>query len=448
MDTVGQNIANVNTEGYSRRRVGLEEMFPRQTAAGLSSMGVEANTARRLRDELLEYEIRRERGSLGQHSARAQALSLLESLIGETEVDGLGRALSDFFDGVSRLSARPEDMAVRLEVVAHAEELTSAFHGIDERLDAARKDADRRIVDTVAEINSLSERIAELNREIVATEAGRVEASGARDERDRLIGELAELVDISVATSEDGALQVSLAGTGDPLVVDARAFPLEARPDGARGGLASVRAERSGVMVDVSDRITGGKLGGLLQLRDVTLTGYGQALDDLAASLITEVNAVHRSGFDLNGNAGGALFEPDPPGTGAAAAIQVSAAILADPGALAASADASPGDNGAALALAALREQPVAALGGSTFAAAHGDLVARMGLDAASAATHRESSGLFLASLESQRDSVAGVSLDEEAADLMRFQRSYEAAARFLRAVDEMTQVVFRTFGA
>jgi flagellar hook-associated protein 1 FlgK len=209
-----------------------------------------------------------------------------------------------------------------------------------------------------------------------------------------------------------------------------------------------VRIERAGGMVDITERLTGGRLGGLVQLRDTTLAGYRQTLDDLAGALITEVNALHRTGFDLDGNAGGVFFEPDPPGSGAASAIQVSAALAADPRLLAASGDGAPGDNAVALALADLREQPLAALGDSTFAAAHGDLIAQMGLDAASAQTQRDASELFLSSLEARRDAVSGVSLDEEAADLVRFQRSFEAAAKFLRAVDEMTRVVLETFPA
>ncbi|HHN75162.1 MAG TPA: hypothetical protein ENK10_08050, partial [Acidobacteria bacterium] len=184
-----------------------------------------------------------------------------------------------------------------------------------------------------------------------------------------------------------------------------------------------------------------GSLGGYLASRDEDLTSYRQQLDTLAASLIEEVNAVHRTAYDQAGVTGRNLFEPDPPGSNPAAAIRVNAEILDDPSKLAtANAPGEPGNNEAVLTMLDLRTAGISGLGGLTFTGAAADVIANVGRDLATADAATEASEVIVDSLELKRQSVSAVSLDEEAADLARWQQSFEAAARFLQTVNRITE--------
>jgi flagellar hook-associated protein 1 FlgK len=185
---------------------------------------------------------------------------------------------------------------------------------------------------------------------------------------------------------------------------------------------------------DITGKLTSGKLAGLLAVRDQKIPGILADLDTLAAGLANAINTAHRAGFDLTGTAGGDLFAPPPAsGPGAAASMAV---LISDPSLLAASSDGSPGSNGNLAALAGVRNQAIIA--GQSPTDFYANLVFRIGSDVANGTAESEASDLILRQLENQRGSLSGVSLDEEAANLVRYQRAFEAAARVVTTVSEM----------
>ena len=443
LDVAGNNIANVNTPGYTRRRVDLQESGPVPVGNFFVGNGVVASRVSRVVDGLLHAQIRSASTSVGRDDATSQGLDQVEALLGESTGGGISASLSEFWSAFSRLSASPEDAAVRREAASRADALAGVIRDRAAGLTQFRRDTDRAVTATVAQVAQLSAEIGDLNRRIQLQEPGQGEASEARDLRSEKLRQLAGLVDIQVADGKSGAVYVSLAGTGDALVTEEHVSAPTITRDS--DGLARIQVTRGGATVDLTDRLRGGKLGGLLVVRDDRAGRYAGDLDTLAADLVARVNTVHRAGFDATGVAGGDLFVPTAVGASAAETLQVSAAILADPRKLAAGGAANPGDGSNALAMAALERQSSGALGGRTATGFLADLQTGLGLDTRSARSAIETSRAALQAADERMQAISGVDLDEEAAALLQYQRSYEAAARFIAVIDEMTKSFLET---
>jgi flagellar hook-associated protein 1 FlgK len=240
---------------------------------------------------------------------------------------------------------------------------------------------------------------------------------------------LSELIDIGVIQHDDGSVDVSI-GNGRGLVIGADVYGLTATSTGPQGF-----ATLSSGGVDVGAEISGGSIGGQLRVRDTFIPGYRASLDQLAYGVATTVNTVHQGGYDLTGAAGGAFFAPLATATGAAAAIAMNPAIVSNTRLIAAGSTTTAGDNQTARAIANLR---TAALpGGGTPLNGWSSLVYQVGSDQRAAQQEQTSRGEVVKQLQNLRDQTSGVSMDEEAASLMRFQRAYEANARFFSAVNQ-----------
>ncbi len=227
--------------------------------------------------------------------------------------------------------------------------------------------------------------------------------------------------------------------SGVTLVAGDNALPLGT----ARAADGTVRVLSGADGSDATARLRGGKLGALLDVRDGAIPRSIAELDALAADLAARANALTTSASDLQGNPGAALFEPDPPpAAGAAAAIRVSAAIESDPALLAVSANGAPGDGTVAISIARIVDTASAALGGKSPEGFLAEGIARIGNEVATADVTAAVSRELVEGLAARRDAVSGVSLDEEALELLRNQRSLEAASKFLRVLDEMTATV------
>ncbi|RMG47393.1 MAG: flagellar hook-associated protein FlgK [Acidobacteria bacterium] len=443
MDTAGYNVANANTPGFSRRRVELAPLEPSAAAYNVPGLGVGVAAVRRDRDPFLDFATRREMSRLGGDAARTEVLTALEPALTAVDGSALTGPLGDLFDAFEALAVQPDDPALRRDAIAAAENLAAAIRRFDARLAEARRAADSRVADAVDRINEITRRLAQINAQQPVIEAGGPEASDLRDERDRLLDELSHLAGVQVVYDERGRANVFLQATGDALVTGTTDMPLRLSPDGE--GMQRVYVSRGGERVDLTGVLRLGKLGGLLAARDETLVAYRDRLDAFATAVIEEFNAAHRAGFDLDGQPGLALFLPDPPGARPAAAIEVNTSVADDPRRVAAaSAAGEPGNNENALALAGLRESTPAGLGGQTLLEAASALVGEIGRDAATADLSRQASASIVSSFESRRQEVSGVSLDEEAANLARWEQSFQAAARFMKVVNDVTEVALQ----
>jgi flagellar hook-associated protein 1 FlgK len=430
MDVTGQNIANVNTPGYARRTIDLAEVAPyERTSAG---GGVDVVDVRALRDRLLDRRLQQELPLERREAAMAEALSVVEAVIGRPG-ESLDTKLNAFFDSFSKLADSPTSGVARQEVLLQANSLATSFHDMADRLASAQRDSDQQVRSAVDQINTITARLAALNESSSkAASTGGVPA--LQDEQMSLVRQLGELVDVNVIDHGNGVVDVAL-GNGRPLVVGENPYALGVTST-PPSGFASITSGGA----DVTSQITGGRLGGMLQVRDVNLPNYMSQLDALAYNVATQVNTLHSAGYDQTGVAGGAFFAFSTAivgSAGAAAALIVDPAVAADARRIAAAGIADAGDNQTARGIAALRDARILNSGTATFTDAWGQLVYTVGRDSKAAQDEQLSRSEIVRQVDALRDQVSGVSLDEEATNLLKFQRAYEANARFFRACDQ-----------
>ncbi|MDH4067184.1 MAG: flagellar hook-associated protein FlgK, partial [Acidobacteriota bacterium] len=292
LNVTGQNIANLNTEGYSRRTLLLAEAL----IGGVDVLGIRGR-----RDALLDARVRQELPAEARETALAAALGVVETGLGKPG-ESLDKRLSAFFDSFSELASDPSSTVARDAVLQQSRLLARSFNDIAAQLTSARREADAQIRTGVDDINALSARVARLNESIVGAIGGDVEA--LRDERELALQQLAQLADVSVIQREDGGVDVALAG-GRAIVIGASSYQVEVTST-APDGLAALSIGG----VDITAAISGGTLAGALDARDTRIPSYQTRLDELAYGVAQEVNTVHQTGFDLNGNPGQALFTP------------------------------------------------------------------------------------------------------------------------------------------
>ncbi len=430
LDVVGQNIANVNTPGYSKRVAEFAAVpsTDRWSAGG----GVEIVGARAMRDRLVDRRVRDEYSGQQRENTVSQHLGVIEVSVG-TPGASLDAALDGFFDAFATLADTPTSATARQEVVLQGEALGKAFADVASQLTGARHDADQQVRATVTQINEVTARIASLNAQLSGTSASTPEGAHLRDEVNRAVEELAGYVQINAIELANGGFDIDFA-SGRPLVIGERSYALTTTEDA--NGFARISAGGA----DVTGLIAQGSLGGVLHVRDVMLPDYLARLDQVAFDIVGEVNALHQAGFDANGDPGQVFFTPMPL-AGAASTMAVNPALTAAGGGalVAASGMAGvPGETSVARALAALRDQPITNGGLASPSEAWGQLVYRVGRDRAAARASEGTQGEVLRQLQNLQDGVSGVSLDEEAADMLRFQRGYEANARFFTTVNQM----------
>jgi flagellar hook-associated protein 1 FlgK len=451
IQTTSHNIANVETEGYSRQRQIRGTMPPSEHPAGHLGTGVEQLTVRRITDPFLQGQMIRQGSLFGSADAQAQALSVVQEVFNEQSAGGLGSSLNAFYDAFSDLASSPSPGAPveREGVRTSALRLIDTIHALDSQLRAEQHAANDSIESYLSDINRLTSEIGKQNDEIVRLEAT-APANDARDRRDLLVRELAQLVDIQSYEDGAGRLNVSLT-SGMPLVEGSSARELRAVPDPANPfdpSFVQIHHVDGALSVDVTAGIGGGRLGGTLRARDTLIAGAIRTLDTLAYNLASTVNSIHTAGVGLNG-ASGDFFAVGAAVEDAAQALQLSAGVAASTDAIAAGLSTAPSDNRNALALAALRtgsspvylpgDPPGPPTGPSRSVLEHlSVIVTDVGEQARVLDSARSQQGRILENLENRRDQVSGVSLDEEMTQLIELQAAFQANSRIVRLVDEL----------
>lgn len=425
------NVANVNTPGYSREVPVLVASDPIVDPPLTFGTGVTLQTVQSVRDPILESQIQQETQTQGQLSALASALSETQTNFTSSTSD-IGTALSNFFDSVNQLSTNPADLSLRQNVLTAAGNVATAFNMAANNLTAQRASLDQGVEQTVGQINQLTTQIAQLNGQVSNLENVGQSAGTFIDQRTQLIDQLSALVDVSVIPS-DNTLTLTTAN-GTALVAGQQSFALTTQPDAS--GTQQIYSQGN----NITSTIVAGQLGGMLAARDQQIPAIQSQLDTLAAGFANAVNQVQTSGYDLNGKAstGNNLFNPPPASTtGAAASLSVA---LTDPSLLAASSDGSAGSNGNAEAMYALSSASV--IDGQSASDYYSNIVFNVGNAAANANAQQTASNLTLQQLDAQNSSVSGVSLDEEAANMVQYQQAYAASAQVITAINDMMEDV------
>lgn len=431
MDVLAHNVANANTPGYSRQRVVLA-----QTSSGTPGVGggVEVADITRVYDRFIDVQTQAENGTAGDYHARATSLSFVEAILG-TGTGGLQGAMDLFFNAWRDLSNAPEQSAVRAGVITTGQGLALTANQIASGLAGVRADANGRIVTAVDEVNTLAQQVATLNRQILEARASGGAGSALADQRGLLLGRLSQLVDVRTVEHESGGLDVLVASR--TLVNNVEAHQLVAIPDPLDNNFVDVQWATDGAPLAVR----AGEIAGLLHQRDVDVLGRIATLDTLVAQVVADVNAVHAAGYALDGVTTGRVFFT---GT-TAATVEVDATLAADATLLAAATSpAAPGDGRNALALANLQQAPSMSGGLEDYSSFWNSIVTSAGVANQTAQRIAESQQLRLDHLEAMRQNGAGVNIDEEMVSMVQFQRGYEAAARVIRAIDEMLDNLLR----
>lgn len=429
LETSSNNVANANTPGFSRQRPVIIPGDPIVLGGLTVGSGVFVQKLQSLRDPILELRLQQETQNQGALESSVSALQQLQVNFSATD-SGIGDAISKFFDSLQELSTDASNPSLRQGVLTAASNVASAFNASSKNLQSQRSSLDLNVVQTVGEVNTLTAQIAKVNEQIAALENVHQDAGPFIDQRNTLIRQLSTLIDVSVIQTEHGVTLTTASGV--PLVAEERSFALSTMM--GTNGMHRVYSSSS----DVTGSITAGKLGGLLSMRDATLPGVQSDLDQLASGFANAINSAHRAGFDLNGDPGVDLFAPPPAGgTGAASSLSVA---ITDTALVAASSDGTSGSNGNIAVLSAVHDQAVA--NGQKPLDFYSNLIFQVGSNTANASADQEASQMILQQLEDQRASVSGVSLDEEASNMVRYQTAYSAAARIVSVVNQMLDEV------
>jgi flagellar hook-associated protein 1 FlgK len=424
------NISNAQTPGYTRQRAILRSVEGGTSGALNIGAGVEVSGTEALRDRLIELRQRQEVSSHAQDQMKHQGLSDLEILFNESDGAGMLPLITDFFNSFHALSTDPTSPNRRQEVLTNAAMLTDFLNSRASSLVDIRTRIDRSLNEDVAQANTLIDQIATLTERIVEQEASQP-AHELRDQRSVLVQKLSEIVDIHELESH-GNYQLTI-GSNRPLVYNTASEHLTTFTNSS--GLTAIRLG----VDDITSEINGGRVGARLDLRDQNIPQYLGSLDQLAFDLVQNVNSVHSAGYDLNGNTGISFFTALTGVAGAAQAITVDAALVANPQRLAASDVANGTGNGTAIALGNMQNASVFS-GGSIIEQYRG-FIYTLGSDTANAELGMRQHQALLTQLENRRQQVSGVSIDEETIKILQFQRSFEASARVVKAVDELLQL-------
>jgi flagellar hook-associated protein 1 FlgK len=307
LETTSHNIANVATEGYSRQRVLYGTREAQAYGNGWVGSGVNARSIERVYDQFLGLQYRTSTSALGRQEVFATLAGRVSAQFADADA-GFGAALQRFVNAVQDVAAAPTSIPARQVLLAQASSLAGELRAQDERLEGLATEVNGRVAAAVNDVNGIAESIADINERIVSAQARTGQPpNDLLDERDRLVDQLSGRVAVSTVPQDDGALNVFI-GTGQPLVLGPQAMPLSARPDAYDPASLRVGIETPAGFVDVTASLTGGEVGGLLDVQRQVLDPARRTLGQLAVGLAHAVNAQQRAGMTLSGSLGSDLF--------------------------------------------------------------------------------------------------------------------------------------------
>jgi len=516
--TTSHNIANANTDGYSRQNVNMAARMATNTAIGAIGSGVEVTSIRRAYDQFAVDQLRTSTSGLFREQTFAGLATQVESVVSDP-VTGINSALGRFFNAAQDVATDPSSLSARRVLIGEGQALATRLNDIDSQLEAIDQDVDARMRASVDEINEYAKRIAQLNQAIVDAQASMTSGSpnDLMDARDQALLGLNELVKVSTVPQNDGAVNVFI-GSGQSLVLSTTPQKLTITPNAFNPTKPDISLSNGGV---ITSTLNGGSLGGLLEFRDEVLTPTRNQVGIIALAVATQVNAVQTAGRDLTGAAGVDFFSVPGPqalpstlntGTGsvtasisdlgklqpdnyrliadgaggfslftepggqavnaadvglsislggaaaagdtfmirpagkAASDIRVNLTQSTQIAAASGSGVFGPGDNSNALALVGVENSKVLFNGTVSLAEGVQNLISEVASQVRSAEIATTAQNQLVEQAMSRRDAVSGVNLDEEAANLMKYQQAYQAAAQIASTANTIFQTIIDTF--
>jgi len=441
MSVVSNNIANVNTRGYARQQMiqGTRAAF----GGGGMGGGVVALGLTSLIDPYIERQLGNEYSQLGTLSGRASTLAQMETLLTDTDDSGVGHSINGFFNAWSELASDAGSGTLRQTLVERAQDLVSQFHTKYAQLQDIRKNVSSSIEARADKVNSLTGQIAQLNDALRRStdEGAKLELKA---QRHVVLHQLSQEIGINYFENSDDTVTVQVKGTGMALVSGIKSAKLSTQNDLSDGGKMQVFAELPGGSseIEITQFVKSGYMGGQLTDRNETLNESITKLNDLAYQFTTQINQAHQTGYGLDGDDGRNFFAPLAGSGSAAKDIKIDNDILANLDAIAAAGNdpavSGVGDNENAQKMIDLQNALTMSGGSATFSGFFSNMVSSVGITAGQVNGSFESQANLVSRLEMQRENISGVNLDEEAADLIRYQRAFEGAAKVMSVANQM----------
>lgn len=448
VDITGKNLANANNAGYSREVVNYAAGPTVVTAQGAQSLGLTASVAQ-VRDTLLDRQVMSESSLNSYYTTQQQALENAQAGLGQnisstastgatasTATDtGIGAALDDFFNAFQALASNPTDPGTRQALVSSAGILTDRMQQSDASLAQGQTDLGTQVTSGATSANSLLQTIAGLNSQILRYESGNPgSAVDLRDQRQSALEQLAALMPVTVTDTTGGQVQVSAAGGGgSPVVL-------------VNNGTVSGSVAFNGTQITAGSpatalALTSGSMQGAIDASTGPIQTLRDQLNQIAGQVVTSVNAL----YNPTGTTGNFFTA----GGTTAGTISVDSTLTAT--GLTAGASGAAGDNSVALAIAGLVNTKFSTAGGDqidgTIGGAFSSSVTQFGQSLSTVNSSVTNQGNILTLVQGQRDSVSGVNLDEETANLLKYQRAYEASSRVLQTIDGLLNQLINNLG-
>ncbi|HBU49446.1 MAG TPA: flagellar hook-associated protein FlgK [Myxococcales bacterium] len=478
LDVISHNMANAAVPGYSRQLAYYDDAQANSTPQGFLGNGAQIASVGQNAQVILERRLDQDTSSFHEARARYEFLTQVEVVYTDASF-GVGPGITSFFNGWRELSTNPASMVAREEVIARGEDIADRFNRASERLDFLRRDMNGDLAATADLVTRLAENIATLNREIHDAEAGSAVANDMRDARQKMVREISAAIRVQTFTDDEGYVHVVM-DQGQSLVSGRRSGSLFAEappadPNNPRdSGLFRIifrDADQTAQTplpkgADVTDQISGGELGGLIEARDNIVGAAYERLDTMVEEFVEKINLFHSqrpdpnnpgppqgviTAFDRDGNQGGDFFVFADANGSPAQQIRVNPTVIENAALVAAAIDANaaPGDNRNALAIAELEFKGIINgdavddfIGGTSTHDSWANEIRSLGDAASRARRDLQRTETRRDQTQQVRESISGVNMDEELADLVRVQRAFEAAAKVVKTADETLQTI------
>jgi flagellar hook-associated protein 1 FlgK len=448
ISTTGHNIANANTEGYSRQRVITEASDPTGGFYGHNTIGTGTRVSRveRVNDEYVEKQIRNAQRDLSFFEEKDLSLRQIEDVFNEMGGDGLNRLVSKFFNQFRELANEPENPSIRQALREATVSMVNDFHRIRQELEEIRHHVDSRIEGYMKEANSLATEVAQLNDKIQALEVVHGPSNDFLDKRDIALKRLSSLLDVTITTDNHNKCNIDIKNVG-PFITGGEVQQMTAERTPADGEGKPEQAfdiKTSGSAYGViTHQIKGGKLGALLEVRDKTMSTALSRLDEMALTLTDSVNEVHQKGYGLNKENHVNFFKPLAQKERAAEFMALSDEVQADVDNIAAAMSPhAPADNRNAIAISRLQKEKIMSDGLATPDEWYDTIVSDIGVVTSQNRFAVNQQKDIVTQLNKVRDQISGVSIDEETANLLQFQHVFDASAKVIQVADELMKTV------
>ncbi len=428
MDVTAHNVANSSNPDYSRQRITFATEIPEKLKGFVWGTGVKIDQVLRVRDDLTDRQIRTSSQDYYNNTERASIQSQAEILFSEPSDLGISTLMDSFFSSWSELAVTPNSNPLRLEVVRSAQRLASKVGAVYNGLDAIKSDLLSDAKSKVDELNGMLKQVQTLNAQIFESRNAGANPNDLMDQRDKVVDQLSQLVNINVSYDESNSAVISVGGVFAVNKTNSINFKVT-----EYNGQMSIAAEDS----DFVANLNGGELFAVTDSYSNFLPGYQDKLNQIMSTMADSVNGLHMSGYTID----------NPPQTGIKffdsyqdGKLVINQDILNNPSKIAVSADGTEGNGDIAVGISGLYESKI--LNGSTLSDNYNSLVSEVGNNKLSADQLSEATNLVLQQLQQQKTSTSGVSIDEEMANVIKFQRSYDASAKLVSIADQMLQTI------